>query len=224
MKSKIIITTLSAALAISSHAATITTSNDPGGSALQDGDARAVFNIAGNAYLGGYIGIGYFTSMPDFTTMPGNEISPLFSQFGDSGSFNYAGYPVVVPGLFSLSGSASIVAGGINSSFIGQNITLVFGDGTSIADSTELWAFQSASTFEADAPEFSFTLDMTGPTPSGTLLFGSQDFEGGTITLGDTVLATASNSFQTAELVPEPSTALVGLLGVGLLALRRRRD
>lgn len=213
------------AIAGVASAATITSATTGSGGDITGGSARAVYDTSGSA-LGfgtGFVGVGFFTSAPNFATDSAATIEGLFSQLGSSGTMGLTLGTFSIDGLFSIAASDGI-GGGNNDEFIGQNIITVIGNGNSIAASTELLVVSSATTFAADAP--SFTASVNFQTGDGTsVLFGSNSYDasgpGGEIIPGQAFTG-ASNSYQTAALVPEPSMALLGALGV-LGLLRRRR-
>ena len=221
MKTYKIILATAVALCSWVNGAVVIASNDPGGAAIQAGETRAFFDQSGTALSGGYVGIGAFSTLPDFTADDGVAVESLFNQLGNAGSFNYTIAGTGVPGIFSHSASEPIIEGGQGAEFIGQNIFVVIGNGASIGASSELFVLDSGKTFGADNPSFNETIDFNGATP-GTILFGRDDFSGGELETSAGNFGSSDQSYQTAQLVPEPSVALLGLLG-GLGLLRRRR-
>lgn len=213
-----------ALIASSANAATVTAATTGAGGDITSNSARAIYGTDGTAvdFGTGFVSVGYFGSLPDFDTTDAGTIAASFSQLGSAGTMGLRLGAFSIDGLFSLAASEAIVGGGLNADFISANIVTVIGDGTSIADSSALLVLQSSTLFGADAPSFTAGIDLqtgAGLTP----LHGFDNFDGsGGVLIEGQAFVGAANSYQLEALVPEPSVALLGALGVfGLL--RRRR-
>lgn len=204
-----------------SNAAVVIGSNEIGGDEIVAGQTRAVFDTQGVPLRGGYVGIGFFSSMPDFSASTGVEVSEAFVQLGSAGSFNFNLGANAIPGIFSHSASAPIT-GSTNSTFIGKNMFLVIGNGDSLATSTEVFVLDSGRQFAQDNPLFNATIDLSAGV-EGEVLVGTVGFEGGRLVIDAGDFGTSPESIQLGVLIPEPSTALLGALGA-LGLLRRRRN
>jgi hypothetical protein len=156
----------------------------------------------------GFVGIGVF-SITD--AQIAGAISPFtiannFTLFGQASTM---GVGFGIAGTYHFETTAAIAA---NSVFTG-NIYTVIGNATTLANSWQFLVFKGNATFSAD------------PAPSGPAILKTGQ---GTLILGDFNLFNADiglgvvPAFNTAYVTPEPSVALLGLMGaVGLF--RRRR-
>ena len=135
-----------------------------------------------------------------------------FSQFGLSTTFGGAG-AFGEPSLFSSIASNPTATG---DSFVNRAITLVAGNGTRLDNSTQLFVYNFNVNYAADAPLFTADVNLT--QAGGTVLFGATQIGIALPTAG------TNNGFKMGELsvIPEPSAALLGVLGA-LGLLRRRR-
>lgn len=98
--------------------------------------------------------------------------------------------------------------------------TLTSGSGTIVAG-TQYGLYTNASAVDgSDA-----WITPADPTTNHKLLFYTQGASGGDLSpgAGASNLASAGNASLTVAGVPEPSRSLLGLIGLGVLALRRRR-
>lgn len=224
---------LTAALALTSGlgmAGTVTVATTGAAGDVVGGTARGVYDLSGAAIPGasGFTAVGYFASTVDssyFATTFAADIEANFRQLGSSGTFGVdVGGGNVASGLFSLAGSAAITSG-TNADFIGQDIYAVVGNGSSIATSTELMVIMAGQQFAADNPAFNASVNLQAG--DGTVIFGSEAYDGSggiLLSFGGTDYTGAANSYQTAAvLIPEPSVALLGALGLLGVVRRRRR-
>ena len=213
MKLTVFLSSLLAAASL--NGATITVATQP----LDFTSFSPVVNASGGLVAdgSGFVAIGVTTLSDVQIGNIGSDYAALtafqsdFVQFGSSSTFGGAGV-FNEPSLFSFGTSASTA--GVNP-FSGNPILLVVGNGASLAASTELFIYEFGTNYGTDAPLF--TADVN-TTQAGTVLFGST--EAG-IALPN---AGTHNGFQMGAVapVPEPSTTLIGILGV-LGLIRRRR-
>jgi hypothetical protein len=193
------------ALALSAQAATVTVGNLPGNVPVP------ISGTDGNLLGSGSVAIGVFSG--DVGALAGaGDIAGLksaFTQFGNSVSMGFNG----LAGLYQNSVSGAIGAG---DAYAGQNVYTVIGDGASIGDSNGLLVFDHGFSFQADpAPT-----DPAIITSDGNLLLGSakQGDVGGTAFDGFMLAGEAGGG-----VIPEPSSALLGLIGLSALFFRRRK-
>lgn len=211
-------------IAISSaNGASISVATSGDGATIAVNEARAFYDTSENAlaFGTGFTAVGGFVSgTPDFMTTTGSNIGSLFTLFGNStGVFGDNSLGPEIDGLFSYGPSAPILAG---NPLIGNAIFFVGGNGVDFGSSTELIVIQFGVTFAEDNPLF--TADFNLQIGDGTVVFGSDSFDGSSSPLiTDPLMAFgAVNSYQMATLIPEPSVALLGAFGI-LGLLRRRR-
>ena len=191
------------ALALSAQAATVTVGNLPGNVPVP------ISGLDGSALASGSVAIGIFSG--DVGALAGNgDIAGLkgaFQQFGNSVSMGFNG----LAGLYQ-----NTVAGTVGgSAFSGANVYTVIGDGADIAGSNGLLVFDHGITF----------VDEPGATPDALITAG------GNLILGSAakgnVGGTDFDGFMLAgdagPVIPEPSSALLGLMGLSALFLRRRK-
>lgn len=157
----------------------------------------------------GSIQLGYFSTLIDgnLATSSASALMDDFEIYGsDTAVFGKSG----LSGFFAI--SANTGTKDFNSLFVGKNIYLLaFNTG-----STQALIYKFSQTFQADP------LDPTPPssqTPAFTLNAGNYILGTNNSTLTGAVPVGAARM---AALVPEPSAALLGALGV-LGLLRRRR-
>jgi hypothetical protein len=166
----------------------------------------------------GYAAFGVFTSDEDvLAATTGAQLNTAFTSFGSNGGlFNNPATPTNFEGLFSRQGTLS---GANLTEFTGENVYLIITNGTSITNGTEFLVFKFDATYIGTGTDTGQTITLNFDTTdsAGTLLIGNI---GPSITVGG--LDTSSEaSFQLAA-IPEPSAALLGMLGA-LGLLRRRR-
>jgi hypothetical protein len=210
----------------SSHAALITLNNGAGntasgirtttGGTFRSGTtAGDAFTTGGGTSAGpGVVAIGFFTTDSLSTVNSPASLISLFVQFGNAGTFAAAG----ATGSRSVFSSAQNVTVG-GTQFADKFIYLFAGNGTTFANSTEFLVVKHdtvtfGSVSDANPAPTAFTLR---PDVS-TALFGS---EGAIVQTANTD-GSATVGWTMAAPVPEPSAALLGLLGIAGLIRRRR--
>ena len=184
--------------------------------------SRIIVDSVGVALADGYAAIGYFGSLnsSSFATSTGLELQDDFNVLGSpTNSLTYTGFGAgnEVPGIIEFSASQSTPSG---NSFVGKAAFLVVGNGASLASSTEAFIFMTDFTFAED-PSNTVTLDLSIASPSGSTELGFDDITAD-VFIGSTNTGSVDNAFQTAVLIPEPSTLLLSALGA-LALLRRKR-
>jgi len=206
MKSKLLALLATVALAGVSNAFIVT---------IESGFDKAVTtsNDLPVASGSGFVATGFFTSLSDaqLATSTSATLQGAFQLFGTSGTFGFGGFG----GVYEVESAGGRI--GAASAFANQSIYTILGNGTTIGNSTEFVIYKHAGTFQiddADANDKTFNATLGGA--GGAYLMGS--VTGGTVEI-------AGQPFPQVEMavaVPEPSAALLGLLGaVGLI--RRRR-
>ena len=163
----------------------------------------------------GVVAIGSFSDEADIgTAATAAALLSDFNQFGGSVSVSGVG---TVSGLYANSITASVSDGG----FVDQAIYTVIGNAASLSSSCAFVVFRHDAVFPADADNPTATVNAIVSHGSGDLLRGGTstgDFNGNAV-----------NTFTLARYlgipcVPEPSAGVLGLLGMGFLAFRRRRQ
>jgi hypothetical protein len=186
-----------AALGLSAQAATITVTNVNGTTPAPIVNSA----LSGGGLVGsGVFAIGTFSSDPAGVGADG--IGAIFQQFGDAFG------TTVAPGIYQNSVTSTV--GG--SSFADAKVYTVVGNGSTIAASSALAVWDHAFNFKSE-PDATDNAILGG---SGAAVLGntvSADLGGGAVFDG----------LQLVDKVPEPSSSLLGLLGLSFLAFRRRK-
>lgn len=163
---------------------------------------------------GGYTAIGYF-SVPDVELLnyTPTELASAFQIFGSSGVFGFGG----IGGVYDSTALGGRV--GAASPFFGKNVYVLNTNAATILDSTQALIFKSNLTFpndSADPLDASLLVELGS---SGTYVFGGQAGPAVEIAPGFSV---PTVQMAPLNVIPEPSAALLGAIGV-LGLLRRRR-
>lgn len=177
--------------------------------------AGELFPTGGGTSAGpGVVALGFFTTDSLSTVSSPASLISLFVQFGNAGVFS----------AHSATGNRSVFSSAQNvtvggTQFADKFIYLFAGNGTTFANSTQFLVVKH------DTVTFGSVSDAT-PTPTSftlrpdvsTTLFGS---EGAIVQTANTD-GSATVGWTMAVPVPEPSAALLGLLGIAGLIRRRR--
>jgi hypothetical protein len=177
-----------------------------------------IVSSTGSNISGGFVAVGSFTiadSSINIANVAG--VKSDFIQFGSSTTLGSAG-ALNEPVWYSSVANAPIVTGGTNANLIGKNIYTVIGNGTTLANSSEIAVYKNTNTFGADpaAPTTALIGPATATDLSTNLLIGSTRAG---VNVG-TIQATATG-IQLAP-VPEPTVAGLGVLALALVRRRRR--
>lgn len=209
---KTLITSIAAiAFAASATAATfnVTTGTGPNVTGIGDSSGVGLVGTGGIAAIGTFSTTDFstFTSVADFTG--------AFTAFGTPSSTNF-----LDAGFFGNSGVFTFVPAGLaaDAAFAGQAMYLFVGNAATFDAATELLVLDTGRLFQAT--------DDNVPTPQDvTINSGMTALYGGTVANIPTngTDSTTNAGFVTAVVIPEPSTAILGGLGlIGFLARRRR--
>jgi hypothetical protein len=145
-----------------------------------------------------------------------------FSQFGATTTTFGGASAVNNQGMYKL--TAGFPVPDAASPFADKNIYTLMGNGATLATSTEVAVFKGNDKFVLDQAA-STNAPLTGNPPGGTLLVGTID-AAGSVNGGFNTPAfntTSMNVMHLVNLVPEPTTALLGVLSLGFGFIRRRR-
>ena len=201
----------SLAMMVGSQASTITFGNFTGGT------SHVLTGSGGNLAAGsGFAALGVFGIDDAAISAAGasgdfGAVKAGFTQFGNSLTVGFNNLDGLFQGLVN-----GAISGG--DAFAGNSVYAVVGNASSLADSAELMVFKASSSFQADpAPTDNINLNPA----NGSALIGSI----GTTTLNGNDFASyaLAGGAGGGPVVPEPSSALLGLLGLGFVAFRRKR-
>lgn len=203
-----------AAISHTSEAASITASN------LSDDFTKAVPIVTSTGTLvasnTGIVQVGTFGTLTDAQLNIGN-LPALIADFQSFGSSTKFGAGFDIAGLYSLAPSAGILAGDTK---IGKSIYVFIGNGDTFATSTEFAIYKDDNAFAADAPLFNAKAYPTDLPDNAAI---DAAFVLGGLGAVQVAIPGLQGNFTSIQLVavPEPSIALLGLMGLGLV--RRRR-
>jgi hypothetical protein len=214
MKTKSVFAVTSLAFVASASAYTVSITNFDGA----DSTAVPILDNTGTpiAAGAGFIGAGTFAAAPDsletakglvpfgtgatgFTNGLGGEAGFFFNQFNAPIPFGTTDAPV------------------------GEDLYIVFGNGSTLADSTQLAVFDAGQVFGTESAAGSGGNDVvildSALTPEN-LVFGNVAND---VDLGLGVIFSEGIQLSDGTVVPEPSTSLLAALAGLALAARRRR-
>jgi len=202
----LVISTFLALAGISNAMVTLTAVSFTNGVSDSSGSGLAANSI---------IRYGFFNNDAAVTSNIGN-IAALETAFIEVASQIDAGSPGF-PGFFqhnlNIDDSASFESVNYNTGIVGKNIYAWVSNNTVPANATDYGIFRTNELWQdAGNPNMSFTLQTDAP--GFTALIGG--------TSGPVLFAGNPASIQLAA-IPEPSRAMLGLLGLGALVFRRRR-
>ena len=197
----------------SSHGATVTLVNFG-----TDTTTNAIANSAGTLLTA-----GSFAAIGTFQTFSASDVSTANMTAGTFANLatDFLTFGALAAGNWFADGYFQGDVGqaiGATSPFLNKEIFAVFGNGTTLAGSTEVWIGSTGGNFAQDNPVFSATASMDFDLGTLSMLFGDLGPE----TADAFATQSATAVYKTAG-VPEPSRAV--LAGLGLLGLffRRRR-
>lgn len=195
---------------------TISTGSGAAVNGIADSTNTPFQNSANATYAGpGVIGIGSFNlSDEDLAAVTtGADLVSAFTNFHSSTfTFNSPG-----PGATNNSGVFSAATTGTAADFDGQSLYIFVGNGTTFANSTEFLILKTSIVFDADQDEIPAAVELTITDSNVEVIVG--ELVANVQTRGTD--ASTTPGWQTVA-VPEPSAALLGMLGA-LGLLRRRR-
>jgi hypothetical protein len=163
----------------------------------------------------GYVAAGTFSALPAGI----EDVKANFSAFGDGTSDFSNG--LGAPGFFNKTRSASIPLGTATAP-VGENVYIVIGDGSTLADSSDFVVFNPNLVFGTEnavgAGGLDININSDAVTPESVLW-------GTIVTDVDTGLGvTFTEGLQIGVItIPEPSTSLLAALAGLAFAARRRR-
>ncbi len=191
------------ALAITAEAATVTVGNLPGFVPVPVVGRDQVTPIADGA---GAVTIGIFSQDPGPLAAAGDlaGLKAAFQQFGNAVTMGFNGSA----GLYQNSVTATVGGTG----FSGQSVYTVIGDTSDIASASGLFIYDHG---------FSF-VDEPGATEDAVITAGGNLIYGERVS-GIDIGGTAFDGFALSPIIPEPSSAMLGLMGLSFLFFRRRK-
>lgn len=198
MKLSTTILSLVAGLSIA-QAATVSVSSLPGGSPVPIAGRDGKIIAKGT----GFVALGTFGADASFADVA--SIQAAFTQFGDAVGMGLGNFD----GVYQNTITATVGGTG----FSGAGVFTVVGDGADLASSTGLLVVDHGFTF----------VDEPGATPGATVGLDSNIVFGGMNATQLEVNGQMFDALQVAPPIPEPSSALLGLLGLSFLAFRRRK-
>ena len=188
--------------------------------AAADATAVPILDNTGTAIAvgAGYVAVGTFSAAPSATTAVA-DIRSTFTAFGAGATAFSNG--VGAPGFFDQKFGASIPQGNADAP-VGEQAYVLIGDGATLAASLHFAILSTGGVFGTE--------DQFGNGELGQV-FSAENIDSSLI-YGPPIADVATglglvftNGVQLGEgglVIPEPSTALLSLVGLGFLARRRR--
>ena len=167
--------------------------------------------------MAGVVTPSYSVAVGTFTSTAFSDADSVRTMFVQNGSAVNSALPFA--GFFNTQISDAATSTDGSDSFVGNPIYIVVGNNTSFAASTDFIVYQTGVNWPQEAPAVGATALAKTDSASSTLLYGTE-----TVTSGATGAFAANNGTPgvTFGVVPEPSVALLGMLGA-LGLIRRRR-
>lgn len=166
--------------------------------------------------VGSVVGVGFFQTIADLdlaATAP-NLLATDFLFFGSPQEMGVSGFGGLYEALVNDGGRV-----GPASPFLNRNLYTVIGNSGTLASSNQFLIYKHTQTFPNDLNDpIDASVNALFNSAGGTFLMGGPT--GGKV---DLIQGFPIDAYALAGAIPEPSTALAGLLGLGLLAVRRRR-
>ncbi len=194
---------------------------DVAGTNVLSADATAVpiVDNAGNpiAQGGGYIAIGTFSDVP--TNETSMLIPTTFTAFGTPNGANGNSFAngIGADGFYDFSSSASIPEGSTDAP-VGEQAYVVIGNALTLADSEFFAVLTLGEVFGTEnlAGSGGLTININDSNVDSALVVGNR--------LDDFEIANVATFNRAVQLVgvPEPSSALLSLVGLAFIARRRR--
>jgi hypothetical protein len=221
---KLLLLASTSALMISaSSAATYTFTNNSGPvNTLSITNRLGGFLNTGSVAIGSYLG-GAPTITADSTM---GQILSGFTTLVSTTMGTSGTDPNTINGVFNVQTSGADPLDNLSSqdaaAWLGKNFYVIIGNSSVLSESTEALVFVFSNSTIGGTEPVTSTLNMrsNATTANGTLLFGTFN----TVQIDPTpgTPGNANAAFALQQIVPEPSAALLGLLGaIGLI--RRRR-
>jgi MYXO-CTERM domain-containing protein len=209
--SSIILATVLATASVSQAAVTLGATSFQNGLSDSTGAALAANAISRYGYFGS--GFDFGANANDIAALE-TAFTQVTSQtgvqaFGIDGFFQYT---------LNIDDTASFEGQNYNSQIVGKNIYAWVMNNTNPASATQHGIFSTSETWnDSSNPNMTFTLQSNVPGGVNTRI--------GSALTGPVLFTGLGNSYQLADIgvVPEPSRAMLGLLGLGALVFRRRR-
>jgi len=213
---KILLSLSFVTLALASNAATIVTDNNTG-----------LNTSTGSALTTGVVRYGFFTSAANFATDTLSQLNNKFFQLGSytisSATWSSANVTYANTGSYTAGDGTTTRAydstpldnSNVNTDIAGEAVYAWVLNTASVGTATEYGVFRAPSYFTwTDAQQFgstdsSFSFDL-----------GTPDME---VLVGTGTDGSTPHSLAAVAAIPEPSRAVLGLLGLGALFFRRRR-
>lgn len=212
---------LSMALIGTVSAASYTVTNSSGGSTTQ-----SVVTATGGFVTNGQALFGYYSTNRDAAIGIATTTADILLNFVLVGSGSIAPTAGATPiqGVFAASGTTEDLSAPGNAT-AGKNIYVLFGNNSVFSNSTQAAVLKMSILFASSEPTTSTVSirNSTTPTsPNGTMLLGAHNVFSGDPTPTSAAPTPLAPFYSLSNLVPEPSSALLGALGA-LGLLRRRR-
>jgi predicted esterase len=179
---------------------------------IGDQDGYVIANMTGFAAVGTIDLADALVSATNATTL--GLLANSFTQFGDSVPLVRLGARPVEGQVFSSIGAPLAST----DSLAGKSIYLVIGDGIDIQNSNSLFVYKSNELFTAGPSNFVTTIQIGSGMSEDQILLGSH----GTVFVNQ-LGGTRAGIVAAAVDIPEPTTGVVGIMGIVAFLLARRQ-